>query len=605
MADFARASRNLQTKPAQAFRDAKNGSIWEIKVIANSIQAMPQLQTPEVIEMLCSHLDASKAPDPRVSAAARSPAAERAFSSLLGLGNFGRLLTPYATSLLAPIKKSWPGIFKWMVFFHEVYSNPNAQGPKNAMEIIAYALYSITHEDAFQDRVTNTPGAIALAASLWMKEDARSETPLLPIPVASSMLHHILFCATDANLDEFVKSAGGKTSTIADLCLSRLRSTIAKPLVSGLQVRSYVDVMVALSRGRKHALRRAILHKGGIGVVTKALLKLSVLSLSDEDVRDAVIACFGFISNLIESGDGIHWVRQAVQEGLLLAFVNISPSFKSLDTEARSFTLALVSNVLPRYLVYRSVIMAVSAAMEKVDTPENRVKIERSPVKDSMYSTKLLADERKKIQFQSDVMKKELAYCDHCQKYAPKDTLKKCGGCQVTLYCSKECQTQGWKKIHRSECKLKDEERIEVLQQDAFSKDDRVFLHNLAIYVARKNLLTLRRLAKRSYADIPLSKLGVRIDFTKVPPTYEVFLLSARDISKEAKPNWTPTLVARSESILEKAINSEGRNSLIESVVSVGEGTTIVVSLTARCLWDDKGDDIPLPGAWLVEESGL
>lgn len=40
------------------------------------------------------------------------------------------------------------------------------------------------------------------------------------------------------------------------------------------------------------------------------------------------------------------------------------------------------------------------------------------------------------------------APCAHCRC----ETNKKCSGCKVILYCSKECQREHWKKYHKHEC---------------------------------------------------------------------------------------------------------------------------------------------------------
>ncbi|KAI0319607.1 hypothetical protein OF83DRAFT_1054763 [Amylostereum chailletii] len=591
-ADFLRATRNVQANPAQSLRNAKGGSMLDIKVIANNIQAVPQLQTFEVVEMFCSHLDASKTPDPRLSAAPHSPATiatDRAFSSLLGIGNFGSVLSMRGRQLLAPIEKAWPGIFRWMVFFDTLHRNPrlaSKEQRENSQEIIAYALYTITIDDRIQAMVTATPGLVPLATKFWLDENMQRESTMLPVPVGSAALHHVLFTANDDTLNEVVRSAGGKYGTVAQLGIARLKHELKRPIPRGPHVHAYTDVLVTFTRGQDHPLRRAILKAGGMVVVTQALLKLSTQPL-DKDVFEGVISCFGFISNLIEAGEGTTYVRQAIQNGLLEAFVNISPSFNLLDPEAHGFTLKLVSNVIPRYLVYRSIILAVNASMTKLETPANRRKIERSPVKKAWYTTKMLALERSMVQHQADIERRERAFCDYCQKGAPKDTFKRCSGCQATLYCSKECQIQGWKSGHKGECKLKDAERIN-LQNDTMRKDDRMFHHALTIHEAQTHVPQLRLIAEREHPSVPLLDLGVRIDYTVIPPSFSTFVLEEHDISREARPSESRTQEARGEGIVEKAIARRGRSTLIESVISHGRFNTMVMTLAAHSLWEGR-----------------
>lgn len=390
------------------------------------IQDMPDLQTVEVLEMFLSHLTEEKCPDHRLTAAPFSPAAiaaDRAFVSLQALGNFCPiLLRPGNAPFLALISKAWPGIYKWMQSFYHLNGNPRngtAEQRRNSMEMIAYALYSITHDDDTQKMISATPGIIELTTLMWKIEDHGTTPPLLEVPMGTSAFHHVLFEATDSMLDEVVRESGGTAENVADLALSRLRAAIKKKPIKPTHIHAYVDIMVSFSRCRGHALRQTLLKKRAMALVTTALLSISTMPLRDESVLSAVISCFGFIRNLIEAGEGIYFVRQVIQEGFLQAFINISPSFGFLDSEAQEFTLSLIDDILPRYLVFRSIIQVVDTAMSRIETPENRAKIQRSPVRKSWADTKALALERLKIKFQSDVMKRQVAYCDYVSEFSP------------------------------------------------------------------------------------------------------------------------------------------------------------------------------------------
>ena len=51
-----------------------------------------------------------------------------------------------------------------------------------------------------------------------------------------------------------------------------------------------------------------------------------------------------------------------------------------------------------------------------------------------------------------------LKQCPNCASYQwpqPEniDSYKRCAGCKVLHYCSKECQTEHWLKVHKKHCK--------------------------------------------------------------------------------------------------------------------------------------------------------
>ncbi|RPD64069.1 hypothetical protein L226DRAFT_371797 [Lentinus tigrinus ALCF2SS1-7] len=49
------------------------------------------------------------------------------------------------------------------------------------------------------------------------------------------------------------------------------------------------------------------------------------------------------------------------------------------------------------------------------------------------------------------------AVCHECSSPSGEGTqLRKCGGCSIAIYCSKECQREAWTRRHRNECSSKD-----------------------------------------------------------------------------------------------------------------------------------------------------
>lgn len=153
---------------------------------------------------------------------------------------------------------------------------------------------------------------------------------------------------------------------------------------------------------------------------------------------------------------------------------------------------------------------------------------------------------------------------------------------------------------------------------------------------------TLRNLAQTKFPDVSTSGLGIKIDYTRVPPVPSVFKLEGHDIStctlsgddvdnpisstlftgysagllstgnkfdgarsREAqeKARRKVDLQARgglsekrTSGILKKAIDNEGRLTLIESIVSSGQTATMIMTLAARNIW--------VEGDWDMSEAG-
>ena len=62
-----------------------------------------------------------------------------------------------------------------------------------------------------------------------------------------------------------------------------------------------------------------------------------------------------------------------------------------------------------------------------------------------------------------------LRVCDNCKKFVESSTLMACASCKVTLYCSRSCQTQHWKKKHKEECPKIVESKKEVKLEKSFA----------------------------------------------------------------------------------------------------------------------------------------
>lgn len=299
---------------------------------------------------------------------------------------------------------------------------------KNTNQMISYAIYSMTHDDDLQRLITSTDGVIPIMTKLWLDEERvvpggeRANAPLLPVPVSSAALHQVLFEADDSMLDQVVaNSFPGQPEKVASFLLTRLRAAVKKPAAkfTVAPVQTQIDLSISFSRAPKHPLRRLLLEKGLVGTVTKALLVLTTRPLQEDNVLEGIISCFGCISNLVECGDGVSYIRQMLNEDFLQAFVNVMPFFQKLDEEARSFTIELIEDMLPRYLVYRSIIEIVVEKMRALDTEACKSKVARSPVKESWYRLKRIAEARMISKQVADDTKKRAVFCDHVRGISP------------------------------------------------------------------------------------------------------------------------------------------------------------------------------------------
>jgi hypothetical protein len=277
-------------------------------------------------------------------------------------------------------------------------------------------LYSISRDDIVRNTIVHTPGSVELATQLWLFEDAVPVPSSVEVPVGTAALDSLLSVADSPTLDRTLKAAGAKADQLAKLALMRLSTEGQKPQISGCKAAVYADLLSQLSRSPEHQLRHAILGASAISTVTKTLVAVSsqIDSSANPERLDAIIALFGYLRNCLESTDGFTWITQSVQTGLLKAFVECSPYFPRLDdAKDREMIISIVKNVLPRYLVYRSVVRAVGLALDGVYKSPAIGGVSSSVVSDVWKDFVQLAKERLLVEAQAAAWKRKATTCDN------------------------------------------------------------------------------------------------------------------------------------------------------------------------------------------------
>jgi len=279
-------------------------------------------------------------------------------------------------------------------------------------------LYSISRDDVVRTAIVRTSGSVELATQLWLFEDSVPIPSSVEIPVGTAALDSLLRVADAPTLDRALKTAGGKADQLAKLALTRLRAEGQKPLISGCRTAVYADILSQFSRSPKHLLQYAVLGAGAISTVTKTLVAISsqINLTGNPMLLDAIIALFGYLRNCLESTDGFTWITQSVQAGLLIAFVECSPHFSKLDdAEDREMITSIVKDVLPPYLVYRSVIRAVSEALDVVHKSSGISRVGNSAVGNVWKDFVVLAKERILVEAHATAWKGKATMCDNAK----------------------------------------------------------------------------------------------------------------------------------------------------------------------------------------------
>ncbi|KAJ7094703.1 hypothetical protein B0H15DRAFT_830575 [Mycena belliarum] len=605
-----RSIKRLRDAPQKAIENARRGSLTDLNDLADFWQEVPELFPLGILDVFFHHLDAGKAFAVPSLANHRSPAANCAFASLAGLCKAGDYLLPGAPYHHDPaILKAWPGIFKWSAFLFAARVTSTAlqsiEARRNTMDVISATWYCLTRADGLREAIAGTKGAIEIATQLWLLDEAvpHSGIPFFNVPSGAAALAAIL--VDSSAVDRALATAGGALDAIVKPAMGRARNALAHTPLQSAPVTIYLDLLGHLSRAWDHPLRYALLHAGAIPLCTRAAGSFArVLNAGgDPELLHAAVAAFMYLANCLESTDGFTWVLQSIAADVLLAFADFSPHLTRLDAEDCDMVCSLLHTILPKYLVYRSVVRAVEESMRRLG-PTQLKRIDASVAQKVWVDFRRLAEERSLVVLQAVAVKGKAATCDNvkCHKVDAKNAFRKCSGCSTTLYCSKECQTVAWREGgHKNMCKMKQRERLEGKSQ-AIPKSDVDFFHHLATRDTRHHLPLLRRLARTEHPALRPGELIMRVDYTVVPPAYTVLPLAdvqAHDMPAKGSGN----AEARTDALLERARADPERFGLIQSRVVSGERMQEVLSVVTGDFWEDdlEGD---ATGATSEDEMG-
>lgn len=329
------------------------------------------------------------------------------------ISNFGDDNKPYNARFI----KEWPNIFKWSELFFATRvrpSNVHPQSRRLALDVITATWYALCRDEEVRAIMAPTPGCIEMATSMWLLEDGVGVPSSIAVPTASAAFERLLRKTDKSLLNRVVRDQGAKK--ISDTAIARYKDKISKPKMTPPRGAVFSDVLNQLSRSPEHVLRHNLLVRGVVQWEVKGALAAcqQLERFRDPGHIDTAVASLGYLGNCLESSDGFTWVTQAIRAGLLNAFVECSPYLDMVgDPDDRDLIVLVIRDILPRYLVYRSVLQAVDKALAVVDVPAKRQKVLNSPVAKVWESFFNLAKERTKVCVYATAAKDYGKVCDN------------------------------------------------------------------------------------------------------------------------------------------------------------------------------------------------
>lgn len=325
----------------------------------------------------------------------RSSSEEEAGLSALGsLSSIISMRNEEVMILVTPeYEKSWPKICGWARYFYVHDVKPTSITDKdrcdhrrrmvsNALLILFNSNHSFVRQALFKDDM------IATITGLWLREDPNVDLTADELPTSYKLMHNMLYLAqADHSTAQSIilREADGKRADVAIAALRPLHPISKDSRHSLSHIRACTNLVMLLMPHRDSPFSLPILSNGGASLLSKAIvITWSRPSQVDycEEMFGVTQSCFGGLRNALQSDSAATWARSAVSGGLLDALVQCSPSFQNFQEDTREDINLIITQLLPAYLVYRSVLGPVIESLNQLIHAKKLHRIENSPLKD-------------------------------------------------------------------------------------------------------------------------------------------------------------------------------------------------------------------------------
>lgn len=315
------------------------------------------------------------------------------------------------------LEAAWPSIFRWMVYLYDTnfqssLTNFSDEHIQFCISIsISGALDALSKQPYLSHLVASTPGSIELVTRLWF------DTAFDKFNIA---LGTHSFYGTMAGLGglldagqlwphalskRVLNTPGSSASGVAEVLLSRI-SNIA--LLDEID-RHYLTVLLnsLCQFSLIPSIAAAFLEAKSMSTITTLTCGLSWNSFMDPDLAHPALLCLNYISKNLETGDGVTPLCQSIKAGLLTALCMSSseldkPLPDNVDPQAIT---NIISNIIPRYLTYRTIIQTIDDVIRESRPPIPQFRISDSSLKASWQQFLELFMERRLMMAHASLVK--------------------------------------------------------------------------------------------------------------------------------------------------------------------------------------------------------
>ncbi|KAL4069927.1 hypothetical protein V8B97DRAFT_1967055 [Scleroderma yunnanense] len=424
----------------------------------------------------------------------------------------------------------WIIIHRWITYLKTDYvDNANVDitfriaAKRSIVDILGLAGHQSLSD--FLPMVFNSPRIADTLFSLWRLEiqDRRfNYSTVLPdeipgiysIPAILDNWQAHFVGTVNWNWDELLRNFDNDGALLAFVALAHLRHDMAQFPMNYDRIICDIHLLTVFSL--KDTICMPMLKHGSLPTIMSLMLFL-VRGQYPPNVHHLVAkalsyACW-YIRGYVDSADGIPWVTQVIEGGILQLMLLAEPLTKYLPGEVNWEPLYdLFREVIPRYSIYRSVLKLILKHHKEI---EDAGLPERLETDTSLWVSWSTFDDE--IEWKAQILDADedvlhLHTCQNikCGKTSSAGTFRQCAGCLYFYYCTKECQTYDWKHGgHKAYCRSIQARRT-VGETVYPSASDLRFFDNIIHHDLTWNAKAIHEVA----ATHPDSPVAIQLDYS-------------------------------------------------------------------------------------------
>ncbi|KAG1745860.1 uncharacterized protein EDB91DRAFT_127513 [Suillus paluster] len=523
--------------------------------------------------------------------------------ALRGLASFmpfwlGRSV--YTARMVNTLSTRWPIIREWLLFFGSDYVYK--ESVEKNMRILAKRaivdFLGICRDDTLGDMlptIISSPGIVSLLFGMWDLETRDrlfstcvqdDSVPGPPPMIRTSAILDSWMCTFSEkeswNWHEIMRPFNNDGARIAATALDHLEHDLAQhPIDYDLII---WDIHLLTSLSVNNSIRIPLLMQHSIqkaaGVITIMVSQRPPIKQRRLVAKAISYACW-YIRAYVEETDGIPWICEVLEAGLLPSLLAVEPWLKQLkddNNEDWEPLWLLLSNIFPKYAIFRSVLKVMGRSIKalNVSKPVDRLKTD-SPLHKYWHTLEGFVMERLSLLETDDVDEAHVDSCQSskCNRSGPAGTYKRCAGCLHVHYCSRECQIYDWKQGgHQTYCRGIQARRAKGIMSRISTRDLRFLDRVIASDLSYHNEQISRAAVK--YAPEPAV---VEIDYTCIPFRIGVGSTASLPVPDTCKCD--KLMQQKWDTMVELALNSKtpGQKLLIRAFIPCGSAPKVKLQL--------------------------